>query len=98
MKRSLECDGRANGKPLRASRQTRGVAKPGIALGLGPRDRRFESCRPDFSSTAQSLTTFRRDGLLFGFERRELGDDHALARLGAAGLFGRGLDGAVAPA
>ena len=25
----------------------RGVAKPGIAAGLGPVDRRFKSCRPD---------------------------------------------------
>ena len=25
----------------------RGVAKPGIALGLGPRDRRFKSYHPD---------------------------------------------------
>ena len=25
----------------------RGVAKFGIALGLGPRNRRFEPCRPD---------------------------------------------------
>ena len=44
------------------------------------------------------LTAFRGDGLVSGFERGELGDDHALAGLGAARLFvGRG-DGRVAPA
>lgn len=34
----------------------RDVAQPGRALGLGPRRRRFKSCRPDhFSPALQSL-------------------------------------------
>ena len=38
----------------------RGVAQPGSAPGLGPGGRRFESCRPDNSSTL-SIPTLDKD-------------------------------------
>jgi hypothetical protein len=62
-----------------ASRQERGVAQPGSALGSGPRCRRFKSSRPDSCQDAGVLGNglFRRDngpgearGVAFGLVTR----------------------------
>src|ERR1700687_923939 len=52
--------------PLGYICKQRGVAQPGRALGLGPRSRRFESCRPDYLS-GEALRLPSRRAFLFDF-------------------------------